>query len=384
MKIKEDNRLYHEDDTPFPFVPSPNFDLRVQPLYLIIHYTAGETSEGAIAWLTNPQPANPDGRVSVHLVISRTGEITQLVSFDRIAWHAGFSYWEGRRSMNSFSIGIELDNDGNLNRKDGGWISAAGAVYRDDQVLVTTHWKHFREFGWLKYPDAQIHATLEVAQLLKQQYNLIDVLGHEDVQQDKVDPGPAFPMAWFRQQVFGRPEPLSEKFSTNRATKVYENVDGQAPHLPPRLAVSPIPSGTPVKVLKEITAVKTHKVVKPAKKAKKGEGKKKPEKKVLKQKDTWELVRILHPVNGLNNIQGWVKKDDIQDHTTVGQVIIYKDLGANPDPEPPVHPVNFLPPGTIVRKLETQPPWVLVWLGEPLPRFKFLMGWIYLDDLANA
>jgi len=212
MKIKEDYRLYHEDATPYPFVPSPNWDMGMQPMYLIIHFTAGSTARGAIDWLTNPQTANPDKRVSAHLVISRTGEITQLVPFDRIAWHAGFSYWEGRRSMNRYSLGIELDNDGNLNCMDGSWISEGGANYRDDQVLVATHWKQFQEFGWLKYPDAQVHAMLDEARLLKQQYNLVDVLGHEDIQQDKVDPGPAFPMAWFRQQVFGRPEPLVEKY----------------------------------------------------------------------------------------------------------------------------------------------------------------------------
>ena len=384
MKIKEDYRLYHEDDTPYPFVPSPNTDAGVQPVYLIIHFTAGSTSQGAIDWLTNPQPANPDKRVSVHLVISRTGEITQLVPFDRIAWHAGFSYWEGRRSMNRYSIGIELDNDGYLNRKDSGWVSEAGATYRDDQVMVARHWKQFREFGWLKFPDAQIHATLDVAQLLRQQYNLVDVLGHEDVQQDKVDPGPAFPMAWVRQLVFGRPESLVEKFSTNRATKVYQNVDGQPPRLPPRLAAGPIPPGTPVRLLKEINTVKKHVIIKPAKPAKKGEGKKKPDKKVVKQKDSWELVRILNTVDGLSNIQGLVKKGDIQNNATTGEVIIYKDIGVNPDPEPPLHPVNHLPEGVIVRKLETQPPWVLVGLVQSLPSYKYLMGWVYLEDLVHA
>jgi N-acetylmuramoyl-L-alanine amidase len=381
MKIKEDHRLYHEDDTPFPFVPSPNWDVGLQPIYLMIHFTAGSTAQGAIDWLTNPQTDNPDRRVSVHLVISRTGEITQLVPFDRIAWHAGFSYWEGRRSMNRYSIGIELDNDGNLNCKDGGWISEAGAIYRDDQVLVATHWKHFREFGWLKFPDAQIHATLEVAQLLKEQFNLVDVLGHEDVQQDKVDPGPAFPMAWFRQQVFGRPEPLMDKFVTRSVTKVYLNMDGQSPRLPPRLAAGPLPPGTPVKLLKEINSVKKHVIIKPSKPAKKGEGKKKPEKKVLKQKDTWELVRILNPVDGLTNLQGLVKKGDIQDNATTSEVVIYKNIGVNPDPEPPLHPVNSLPDGAVVRKLETQLPWVLVGLVEPLSSYKFLTGWVYQDDL---
>jgi hypothetical protein len=92
----------------------------------------------------------------------------------------------------------------------------------------------------------------------------------------------------------------------------------------------------------------------------------------------------LNALNGLNNIQGLVKKGDIQNNATTGEVIIYKDIGVNPDPEPPLHPVKFLPGGAVVRKLETQLPWVLVGLVEPKPRYKYLMGWVYLDDLVNA
>ena len=48
-------------------------------------------------------------KVSSHLLISRTGDIVQYVPFDKRAWHAGLSKYEGRERCNDFSIGIELE-----------------------------------------------------------------------------------------------------------------------------------------------------------------------------------------------------------------------------------------------------------------------------------
>ena len=50
-----------------------------------------------------------DVRVSSHLFIRRDGETIQFVPFDRRAWHAGESNYEGRANCNDFSIGIELE-----------------------------------------------------------------------------------------------------------------------------------------------------------------------------------------------------------------------------------------------------------------------------------
>ncbi len=48
-------------------------------------------------------------KVSSHIVISRTGKITQYVPFNKRAWHAGLSSYQGRTHCNDFSIGIELE-----------------------------------------------------------------------------------------------------------------------------------------------------------------------------------------------------------------------------------------------------------------------------------
>jgi AmpD protein len=55
----------------------------------------------------------PDGqpksvRVSAHYLLTREGEVHQLVDEDDVAWHAGRSRLGKREAVNEFSIGIEL------------------------------------------------------------------------------------------------------------------------------------------------------------------------------------------------------------------------------------------------------------------------------------
>ena len=51
-------------------------------------------------------------KVSSHFLISRRGEVFQFVSTQNKAWHAGASSFLGRDKCNDFSIGIELEGDG--------------------------------------------------------------------------------------------------------------------------------------------------------------------------------------------------------------------------------------------------------------------------------
>ena len=105
-------------------IESPNYNERPagqQPELLVIHSISlppGEYGGPAIEQLfTNCLPA--DGhpyfqgihqlRVSSHLLIRRDGALVQFVPFDRRAWHAGQSRWQGRENCNDFSIGIELE-----------------------------------------------------------------------------------------------------------------------------------------------------------------------------------------------------------------------------------------------------------------------------------
>lgn len=49
--------------------------------------------------------------VSTHYLIDTNGTVTKLVPEDKVAWHAGYSYWRGASGLNATSIGIELQNN---------------------------------------------------------------------------------------------------------------------------------------------------------------------------------------------------------------------------------------------------------------------------------
>lgn len=90
--------------------PSPNFGERaggLSPSLVVLHYTAMESAKAALERLCDETT-----EVSSHYLISREGEIFQLVEEEHRAWHAGAGFWAGRDDVNSRSIGIELDNDG--------------------------------------------------------------------------------------------------------------------------------------------------------------------------------------------------------------------------------------------------------------------------------
>ena len=125
MKIT-DHRLFKDDDAPYPFVGSPNSSGDLTHEYLVMHYTAGRSAEESIKWL-----ANAAAKASAHRVIGRDGSITQLVPFNIKAWHAGISSWEGRSGLNSYSIGIELDNAGRLTRHGSKWRAWFGEEYEE-------------------------------------------------------------------------------------------------------------------------------------------------------------------------------------------------------------------------------------------------------------
>jgi N-acetylmuramoyl-L-alanine amidase len=86
--------------------PSPNFNER-RPNFVILHHSSNDTAAAALATLTSAAR-----QVSAHYLIGRDGTTYYLVDELARAWHAGESYWAGVNDMNSASIGIELDNNG--------------------------------------------------------------------------------------------------------------------------------------------------------------------------------------------------------------------------------------------------------------------------------
>ena len=152
---------------------SPNADDRPDQAFIdlvVIHFISLPPDQfgsgGPIDLFTNrldldahPFHAQLAGvRVSAHFFIDRSGQVTQLVSCDRRAWHAGQSEWEGRTRCNDFSIGIELEGSENH-----------------------------------PFELAQYDALNQLLSKLMGHYPIRAIVGHSDVSPGrKIDPGPWF------------------------------------------------------------------------------------------------------------------------------------------------------------------------------------------------
>lgn len=112
-------------------------------------------------------------QVSAHLLIRRSGELIQFVPFNRRAWHAGQSSYQGRERCNDFSIGIELEGTDEL-----------------------------------PYEAAQYEQLLDVLQALFTAYPGLSpkrLAGHEHIASGrKTDPGPAFDWRLLRHELANR------------------------------------------------------------------------------------------------------------------------------------------------------------------------------------
>ncbi len=142
--------------------PSPNHGPRRgggRPRLVILHATCMESCAAAEERLKDPVP-----EVSAHWLISAEGEAIAMVDEGRRAWHAGRAAWGPWEDVNSWSVGIELDNPGPLS-------------------------------GHPPFPPAQMEALLALLAAIRARHGIgpEGVLAHSDVAPGrKDDPGPAF------------------------------------------------------------------------------------------------------------------------------------------------------------------------------------------------
>lgn len=199
--MRVENNILHPDDDgeDIRFEGTPNHSGAVLPVFLVMHYTAGTSLDGAVSWLKNPE-----AKASAHLVIDRSGRMVQMVELNKCAWHAGQSDWGNIKGLNRYSIGIELVNAGKLQRRgDGKWVNWANTVIPDEEVSEAKH--ESASAGWHLFPEPQRNAAIRVAQCLNSIHSYQDILGHDDIAPKRnTDPGPLFPLNSFRSQVLGR------------------------------------------------------------------------------------------------------------------------------------------------------------------------------------
>lgn len=189
-----------------PFLLSPNTSGSLsKPTLLVMHYTAS----GRSAEADQKHFASRGAQASAHVIVARDGKIYQSVPFNVVAWHAGKSIWRGhqvRGSCNSFSIGIEVDNWGVLQKRgDGKFYSWTGEVVPDNEVLHAKN-KLGNDGYWQTYTEEQLRALDELTEAILKAYPTItEVVGHEDIApRRKTDPGPAFPLTRYSNLVGGR------------------------------------------------------------------------------------------------------------------------------------------------------------------------------------
>lgn len=160
------------------------------PDTIVIHYTAGPTAASAITTLKE------DGvPASAHIVVDTDGSLTQLVPFNKIAWHAGKSAWLERNGLNKYSIGIEIVNAGRLDKNGNVWRSWFGKTYSEEEVVRAVHRNESEPTWWHSFTEKQVEVVFELCKAIMKRYDIRFILGHEEISPGrKIDPGPAFPL----------------------------------------------------------------------------------------------------------------------------------------------------------------------------------------------
>ena len=170
---------------------SPNKDARaaeVKPDLLVIHHISlppgefkrSKSSQHIIHFFQNTldPTVHPyfaeiaDQKVSSHFLITRTGELIQFVSTQDRAWHAGASSFMGRERCNDFSIGVELEGDGDS-----------------------------------PFEEIQYQSLTKLVHKLQRAYPNLQFAGHSDIAPErKTDPGKYFDWEKFQKETGISPE----------------------------------------------------------------------------------------------------------------------------------------------------------------------------------
>lgn len=193
--------------------PSCNFSRRLDEKNIkgiVIHYTNGDT-DGSYSWWQNRYPGT-----SAHYIIDRDGTIIQSVPEAYTAYHLG-CYWNEENCTVcpdalcdnhgyftdpiETTIGIEIENAGPLfEEADGTFTDIFHRQVDPDDVYFYfgTDRRHKASRYYQTYTDPQLETLRNLIDSIETRYgHEMVIVGHDDIQDASLDPGPAFPRQEF-------------------------------------------------------------------------------------------------------------------------------------------------------------------------------------------
>lgn len=201
---------------------SPNHGGSLKPSVFVFHDTAGPTTASAVNWF-----ANSAAKASAHFVLGRAGDLTQCVSTDTQAWHAGKSSWKGRSGVNQFGIGLEIVNPGELKKigdsKYKPWYKSEyeddGSIHEGSLKYGGYSWKGY----WMDYTYVQIEKCVDILRVCAEKYGIKreNVVTHWMISPGrKVDTNPLFPLKDIIDRAYGSESNEANDLSTVIANKL--------------------------------------------------------------------------------------------------------------------------------------------------------------------
>ena len=197
---------------------SKNYGQRIK--FLVMHYTA-EDYQGSVRELVNK------GGVSSHYLVPESHDksyleddlkVLKLVDESERAWHAGSSYWQGRKAINDQSIGIEIVNVPKCEQ-----LPKEKTAAIKGQDIISGQMCFFPD-----YDPKQIELLIELSKdILKKNPDISPtrIIGHSDIApQRKSDPGPRFP--WFQLYQAG----IGAWYDKETVVKYWQLFDQQLPN----------------------------------------------------------------------------------------------------------------------------------------------------------
>lgn len=171
-----------------------------------LHYAAGGNGD-----ITKIVQALRKHKADYNYLIDAQGRVYMLVRPDRVAWHAGGSKSVRGREINNATVGIAFINGGWSPFKQAGWKKLGPPPVKTQEKAAKwnndARFKGLSHAWWAPYPAVQVEAGSKLVAWLFRTFDIEKTGGfwtHGGQADWKADPGPAFPLQLFVNQVRAR------------------------------------------------------------------------------------------------------------------------------------------------------------------------------------